>query len=174
MFGWFVEFVHTALVDSVSSCNIIGRSETELTSVASGQKHNVIIPFRFESKHKFFRSEFCNKKCLKNPTKTISNAHQHMQSSLYIDTLFARHPILKEAVSLSGLNVEDEIMQCLNSSFGPLVASKLLYSSEVTYHNTLYQKGAIVVVSTQKYPQIECLKLHLLLSDGKIAYAIGV
>jgi len=97
-----------------------------------------------------------------------------MQSSLYIETLFARHPILKEAVLLSGLNIEDEIMQCLNSAFGLAVASKLLYSFEVTYHNTQYQKGAIVVVSTQKYPQIECLKIQLLLSDGNIVYATGV
>lgn len=129
---------------------------------------------RFESKHRFFRSEFCNKKCLKNPTKSISTAHQQMQSALQVDSMFDQHPTTNEAIPFSGLSVEDDIRHCLLSSFGLPVASKLLYSHEMTFHNTLYQKGSVVVVSTEQHPVIECLKIDLLISDGKLAYAIGL
>lgn len=129
---------------------------------------------RFESKHKFFRSEFCNKKCLKNPTKSIATAHQRLQSALHIEDMFARHPIMKEASPLSRLDVDKEIIECLKSSFGTSVASKLLFSSEITYHNTVYKKGVIVVISGRKHLDIECLKIELLVSDGTLAYALGV
>jgi len=116
---------------------------------------------RFESKHKFFRSEFCNKKCLKNPTKSLATAHQRLQSSLHIDDMFARHPIMEDASPLNGLDVDKEIIECLKFSFGSSVASKLLYSSEMEYHNTTYKKGNVAVISGRKNLDIECLKIDV-------------
>ena len=132
---------------------------------------------RFEAKHKFFRAEFRAKNNFKNPTKSLSKAHQMMQSALRIDNLFQNTPMLTKPFPIGYLGVEgveNIVIDFITSSFGKEFASKLMYSHEIIFHNKTYQAKDVLVTSTIKHPQIDLLKISLFESDGTAAYAIGV
>ena len=80
---------------------------------------------RFEAKHPFFRSEMRSKKCMKNPTKTLSRAHQLMQASLKIDNLFELQPVVEDALVLDELQVDQNVLKCIEATFGEIL--HLLY-----------------------------------------------
>lgn len=128
---------------------------------------------RFESKHKFYRSEIRAKKSMKNVTKTLSKGHQRFQSSLKVDEIFPSCPNVESPISYDMLDVSEEVTTCLLSSFGQDYVKTLLFAKELTYHNTHYKAGYVLVISTSNYPEISCCQISLLVSDGKFAYAVG-
>ena len=127
---------------------------------------------RFESKHAFFRSELRSKKCLKNPTKTIARGHQYMQACLRLGQLFELIPVVVDAKALHELN--EDVMNCVEATFGKDTAASLLYSSKLTFHITEYEKGKVIVTSAAAYPHIDCVKINIVMSDGKMGFAEGV
>ncbi|KAK3929422.1 Zinc finger protein GLI1 [Frankliniella fusca] len=132
-----------------------------------------ISTLRFEAKHKYFRAEFVNKKCVKNITKSLTYAHQAMQSAFSINNMFELNPVMADTFTYPSLKLDDAGVRCLLSSFGADIVPKLSYSFEVTFHNTSYKAGKVVVIDTASRSKIKCLKMDLFVSDGVTAYALG-
>lgn len=128
----------------------------------------------FERKHKFFRGEFLTKKCYKNPTFSLSDSHQKLQSAISSSLLFENSPVVENPIHFSLIKTDVNVMKCLASSFGMEVASNLLYSFELVLHGTSYSKDAFIVSSTISQSKLICLHVQLLFTDGKVAYALGV
>ncbi|KAK3928717.1 Zinc finger protein sdc-3 [Frankliniella fusca] len=127
---------------------------------------------KFESKHKYFRSEFAAKKNNINPTQSMAVAHQFMQSALLIDKLYENGVVMTDCMPFDEIT-DVELVEFIVSMLGRQFASKLRFSHKVKYRNVDYEMNQLLVCSTKRHPLIELCKTILYASFGDVAYAIG-
>lgn len=110
-----------------------------------------------------------------NGTKGLIRERQSMQSVLHYGGLFENQPTITEPTTFTHIkqSEDEDVKSCIDTSFGAAMASKHFFSVELTWYNISFKRSDIVVLSTEFHPTLKCLQIHLLISDGKAAYALG-